>query len=345
VPAPKADFTVNFSGCVKDVAEFIGANAAQNGIAVNQWKWEFHDGTKGTGQHITYTYNTPGTYNEKLQSITADGCVGDTTKQVVVNPIPIVQVNSVTVCTGSDTTLSVQNPAAGATYTWYASATGGASIGTGPTLKITNVTVGADYYVQQTSTTGCSSERTKVSVVVQSAIPVPVVSVDSVASNLVRFKWNAVPGATGYQVSLDGGATWITPSSGPTGLTHTVAGLQPLQTVSIIVKALSGCVATMSPPVQQQVLPDGVFIPNSFTPNGDGLNDMFRVYGYKIATLKLVVFNQWGEKLFESSDQSRGWDGTYKGKVQPSGVYMYVCRMVLTDGPVMDRKGAINLIR
>jgi gliding motility-associated-like protein len=101
----------------------------------------------------------------------------------------------------------------------------------------------------------------------------------------------------------------------------------------------------MSPPVQQQVLPDGVFIPNSFTPNGDGLNDMFRVYGYKIATLKLVVFNQWGEKLFESSDQSRGWDGTYKGKVQPSGVYMYVCRMVLTDGTVMDKKGAINLIR
>ena len=50
--------------------------------------------------------------------------------------------------------------------------------------------------------------------------------------------------------------------------------------------------------------------------NGDGLNDVLRVYGYKIATLKLVVFNQWGEKLFETADQSRGWDGTYKGKQQ-----------------------------
>jgi trimeric autotransporter adhesin len=101
----------------------------------------------------------------------------------------------------------------------------------------------------------------------------------------------------------------------------------------------------LSAPVSQQVLPDGVFIPNSFTPNGDGLNDMLRVYGYKIKELKLMVFNQWGEKLFETSDQTRGWDGTFRGKTQPSGVYMYVCRMVLTDGSVLDKKGAINLIR
>ncbi|THU40431.1 T9SS type B sorting domain-containing protein [Niastella caeni] len=345
VPAPKADFTVNYSGCVKDIAEFVGAPNAQNGIAVNQWKWEFHDGSKANGQKVTYTYNTAGTFTEKLQSVTADGCVGDTTKQIVVNPVPIVKVNSVIVCTGADTTLQVENPAAGATYTWYASSTGGAAIGTGPTLSLTNITAGTDYYVQETSAAGCSSERTKVSIAVQTSILEPIVSVDSVAANLVRFKWTAVPGASGYEVSLDGGNNWTTPSSGSTGLTHTVAGLQPLQIVTIIVKALSGCTDSRSLPVSQQVLPDGIFIPNSFTPNGDGLNDVLRVYGYKIKEMKLVVFNQWGEKLFESADQSRGWDGSYKGKIQPSGVYMYVCRMILTDGTTMDKKGAINLIR
>lgn len=345
VPAPKADFTVNFSGCVKDVAEFVGQATAPNGIAVNSWKWNFHDGSKGTGQKVTYTYTAPGTYNEKLQSITADGCVGDTTKQVVVNPLPIVKVNSIAVCTGKDTTLKVENPDPAATYTWYASPNGGAVLGTGPTLTLTNVTAATDYYVQQTSAAHCSSEMTKVSVAVQSGILQPVVAVDSVSSNLVRFKWAAVPGATSYEVSIDGGNNWTVPSSGPTGLTHTVVGLQPLQTVTIIVKAHGACTQTVSPPVSQQVLPDGVFIPNSFTPNGDGLNDVLKVYGYKIAALKLVVFNQWGEQLFESSDQSRGWDGTYKGKQQPSGVYMYVCHLVLTDGTTVDKKGAINLIR
>jgi len=92
-------------------------------------------------------------------------------------------------------------------------------------------------------------------------------------------------------------------------------------------------------------LPDGIFIPNSFTPNGDGLNDVLRVYSYKIKELQFEIFNQWGEKLFETRDQSRGWDGTFKGKTQPTGVYMYVCRMVLTDGTVVDKRGAINLIR
>jgi gliding motility-associated-like protein len=254
-------------------------------------------------------------------------------------------VKSIVVCTGADTTLRVENPEAGATYTWYASPNGGTALGTGTTLTITNVVAGTDYYVQQTSAAGCTSDMTKVSVAVQSSILQPLVTVDSVAANLVRFKWDAVPGANSYEVSIDGGSNWTVPTSGSTGLTHTVAGLQPLQTVTIIVKANGACTESVSAPVSQQVLPDGVFIPNSFTPNGDGLNDVLRVYGYKIATLKLVVFNQWGEKLFETADQSRGWDGSYKGKQQPSGVYMYVCRMVLTDGTTLDKKGSINLIR
>lgn len=345
VPAPKSDFAVNFPGCVNGIAQFTGEATAQNGIAVNQWKWTFHDNSKGNGQQTSYTYNTPGTYNEELQSITADGCIGDTTKQVVVNPVPIVKVNPVSVCTGADTTLKIENPETGATYAWYATATGGAVLGTGSSLHITNITATTDYYVQQTSAAGCTSAITKVTITVQTTVQQPVVVVDSVAANLVRFKWNAVPGATGYQVSLDGGNNWQTPSSGSTGLTHTVAGLQPLQTVTLIVKAIGACASSLSVPVSQQVLPDGIFIPNSFTPNGDGLNDVLKVYSYKIREMQFAVFNQWGEKLFESRDQSRGWDGTYKGKMQPSGVYMYVCRMVLTDGTVVDKRGAINLIR
>jgi gliding motility-associated-like protein len=58
-----------------------------------------------------------------------------------------------------------------------------------------------------------------------------------------------------------------------------------------------------------------------------------------------MVYNQWGEKLYESRAQNKAWDGTYKGKVQPSGVYMYVCRIILHDGTVVNKKGSINLIR
>ena len=106
-----------------------------------------------------------------------------------------------------------------------------------------------------------------------------------------------------------------------------------------------GCEDMISDPVSGTTVPDGIFIPNAFTPNGDGLNDVLKVYSYLIKDMHFMVFNQWGEKIFESRNQSVAWDGTYRGKVQPSGVYMYVCRMTLKDGQVVTKKGAINLVR
>ena len=88
-----------------------------------------------------------------------------------------------------------------------------------------------------------------------------------------------------------------------------------------------------------------LFIPNAFTPNGDGLNDQLRVYGNGIQQIKFMVFNQWGQKLFETDSQSDGWDGTQNGKMQPSGVYMYVCEVTMNDGRKTIKKGSVNLIR
>jgi gliding motility-associated-like protein len=172
-----------------------------------------------------------------------------------------------------------------------------------------------------------------------------VVVVDSAGINLIRFRWNAVPGATSYEVSTNNGASWITPSSGSAGLTHTVTGLLPLQAVTIVVRAKGGCVDIDSQPVTGRTLSDEIFIPNTFTPNGDGLNDVLRVYALSIRDYHFMVFNQWGEKVFESKNQNTGWNGSHKGKVQPSGVYMYVCRFVMNDGSVVNKKGSVNLIR
>lgn len=58
-----------------------------------------------------------------------------------------------------------------------------------------------------------------------------------------------------------------------------------------------------------------------------------------------MIFNQWGEKVFETSNPQGTWDGTYKGKQQPAGVYIYVARIILTDGTSANQKGTLNLIR
>lgn len=90
---------------------------------------------------------------------------------------------------------------------------------------------------------------------------------------------------------------------------------------------------------------DNIFIPNSFSPNGDGHNDQFKAYGNNIKEMKMMIFNQWGQKIFETTNVNTGWDGSFGGKPQPSGVYMYTCRLVLDTGETIDKKGSINLVR
>jgi len=87
------------------------------------------------------------------------------------------------------------------------------------------------------------------------------------------------------------------------------------------------------------------FIPNSFTPNGDGKNDIFYVYGNTVAKLKLRVYNQWGQFIYESRSIQNGWDGTYRGELQPNGVYVYYVDIEFNDGTKTMKKGTITLLR
>ncbi len=76
-----------------------------------------------------------------------------------------------------------------------------------------------------------------------------------------------------------------------------------------------------------------IFVPNVFTPNGDGFNDVHYVYGSTIASVVVRYYNQFGQQIFETKDQRTGWDGTMGGRQQPVGVYIlgtacYCFRMV-----------------
>jgi gliding motility-associated-like protein len=213
-----------------------------------------------------------------------------------------------------------------------------------------NYTAGGTYNVNLriTALNGCTGDTTRSFTLATILAPVNVVW-DSIASgvNTVRFSWQSVAGAVSYQVSIDNGITFTTPSSGATGLEHIVTGLAPDRTINIIVRAVGtlNCQQSQGTAVGKTRFPDvGLFIPNAFTPNGDGRNDRFTVYGNYIKSVKLMIFNQWGEKLFEGNNL-QGWDGTYKGIKQPIGVYVYVAEVLFENGNRYHKKGSINLVR
>jgi large repetitive protein len=88
-----------------------------------------------------------------------------------------------------------------------------------------------------------------------------------------------------------------------------------------------------------------VFVPNVFSPNGDGKNDVLYVYGNYIDHIDMKIFNQWGQMIQTITSKNQGWDGKYKGKAQPVGVYAYTLHVVMTGGKTISMQGNITLLR
>ena len=84
--------------------------------------------------------------------------------------------------------------------------------------------------------------------------------------------------------------------------------------------------------------------PNAFSPNGDGVNDEWKVSYSSIISFECHIFDRYGHKMTSLSNPSQGWDGKYKGKTVPSGAYYYVIKAKGADGKVYDLAGDINIV-
>lgn len=97
--------------------------------------------------------------------------------------------------------------------------------------------------------------------------------------------------------------------------------------------------------IQEGANGENIGIPTAFSPNGDGSNDVLRVRGSGIKTLKLQVYNRWGEKVFEGSSLNDYWDGTYKGQPENPGVFTYILEYEFNSGTSDRINGNITLVK
>jgi gliding motility-associated-like protein len=92
--------------------------------------------------------------------------------------------------------------------------------------------------------------------------------------------------------------------------------------------------------------PSKFFMPTGFTPNGDGLNDILKpTVDGKLVNFRLSIFNRWGQKIFESIDINKGWDGKFSGTQTDSNVFVWVCSYQFEGQPSESKKGTFVLIR
>ncbi len=279
---------------------------------------------------LTVKYDTSGTFRVGIYAL--DSCGSSAySKLVTVVSVPVAKANNDSACLGTPMILT----ASGSTY--YRWSTGGRK----DTIKVSPARDTMYWVVDSNGT--CASRKDTVYVKVW---PLPQGKVYHDTTIFVGGSANisALP-PLGSQSYL-----W-SPDSALLCDTCPVTLASPNVTTAYFCKISTGkCSLTDSTLVTVKIKPiecGDVWVPDAFSPNGDGQNDIFYVKGNPacISQFNIIIYDRWGNKVFSSDNITDGWDGTYEGKPMNSGTYVYYVQVLTTTNQVIQKKGNISLVR
>lgn len=295
------------------------------------------------GTDSSYMVNPDSTVT--YQATAVDTCLDDTVTSTVTvtkgfGPLQIMAGQDTTICAGSQGRLYVRQQSGGTgtiSYDWQPGSHTGASTWY-QSDSINGTQASTTYTVTATDSCGVTATDS--------------MTVDLSTPNAAFF-WRSKVQETGSSIHFisesenaldyfwDFGYKDYSAVSEDTVLSYPVPGSYE---VTHVVNDQYGCMdtarreITIDPPFE-------VYVPNAFTPDGDGLNDVFRPEGDGMKTLHLQIFDRWGEMVFESKELEKGWDGTINGDPAPAGVYVYKCTVTGMNGEKKSVQGHLTLIR
>ncbi|MBN8695064.1 MAG: PKD domain-containing protein [Bacteroidetes bacterium] len=340
IPSPTAVFT-STSACPFVPVVFTEASTSAVGSVVS-WNWNFGDGSPiSTTQNPTHPYSVGGPYNVSLVVTSTNGCP-DTLNQIVnVYYQPNAGYNANGICVSDGTVFTDTSTVTGSTITSWNWNFGDASNSTiqNPTH---NYPSSGNYNVTLIVQSAQSCADTITQTIGVLAGPAAAFTVDDAIADVnqpVNFTDLSTNGAVSW--FWDFGDSSSDSTSTVQNPTH-VYSQGGFYDVCLIVTDTNGCTDTICRTEIVTMPPD---VPSGFSPNGDGQNDVFYVYGGPFRTLKFKIYNNWGEVIFESDSQSKGWDGKRDGVDQPVGVYVYTVEGVTEDGLEHKLSGDVTLLR
>jgi len=324
----------------KMVEVFYTGNASASAIYI----WDFGTGTivQGSGQGpYIIQYNSTGQEVVTL-NVTEHGCPSSRNDTLQVDSIPsALFVASDT--TGCDSLLvQFTNLSSGAsTYLWnFGDGTTDTTMNPSKTFAIGTYTI----KLIVTSSNGCKDSLTILEYINVYQSPVAQFSV-SPPANIPVFLKDALFQFSNTSLNA---SSYLWNFGDTTTSTETDPSHQYTETgdFTVILYAYNGtCVDSATLNFLMVDHNPSYFFPGGFTPNGDGINDVFSVLGFQIQSIHMSIFNRWGELIFQSTDIDHGWDGTYNGIPEEIGVYVYLVEIVYLTGEKAIAKGSITLIR
>lgn len=312
---------------------------------INSINWDFGDGGTSTDPNPSYQFTRPGTFPVSLNVATQAGCVSTFSDTIRVYRTPSPIINTLPEICVFDT-LNINGTLAFAdtsiTWTW---AIGNGTNLTGQQHRIsfnTPGTITANLTAANLlNCTGSTSTTIQVH-------PLPEIEVPE---NITVPSGGSAPLQLSYSPEVTSW-TW-TPATALscTNCAQPIANPQFNTIYTVAVVDQNGCRNTAEVPVTVICNTMNFFIPNTFSPNNDGMNDVFYPRGRGIERIaSMRVFNRWGQLMFEkrnfgANDPSMGWNGTFKGKPASGDTYVYVVELICENATIIPYKGNVTLIR
>jgi gliding motility-associated-like protein len=348
---------VNNNGCADTISKTLGVNPKPVNIL------SVHDAIVCEGSSLALTASGGATYqwspaiglntatsasvlaspindiSYKVVATTTKACSNsDSIHLKVIHPFTLSLPTQVSVCEGS----SIELKAAGAnSYQWI-----------GNMASLSNTTIAnptarpvatTTYTVVGKDAQGCFQDTATISVVVN---PLPSVDagpdLDLLAGTLGQLKATASNDVISWNWTP---ADYLSCTNCPSPETKPLRSL----TYSLTVQNAAGCVAIDTVSIHLLCSGSRIFIPNTFTPNGDGRNDRFRIKAEGIKQVKsLRIYNRWGEVVFERTnfsldDNNAAWNGKYNGQYVPAGTYVYFAELTCNE-ILFQQKGTITVV-
>lgn len=308
--------------------------------------WDFDDGTTSNVQNPTHNFTAPGQYIVTLNITTESNCSSSYSDTVLVyrTPQPIITGRD-TICVTIPETFNGSIAVADTLTEWLW------NFGNGQTANTQNHTItyntAGDYSIQLITSNllGCSDT------IVKSVHVIPPPTATPVQDPIT------IIGGAGADLLMDytGNITsWLwTPNTrlNCNNCPTPFASPQSTTTYELEIVDVYGCRNRSDITVNVICNNQNFFVPNTFSPNGDGQNDMFYPRGSGLFRIKsMLIFNRWGQVVYERkdfppNDASNGWNGTFKGQKASADVYIYTMEILCDNNTVIPVKGNVTLLR
>lgn len=350
---PTANFTAN-TVCIGSPTTFTDMSVAGSGN-LSVWGWDYGDGSPfGTGQNTTHTYTNDSTYNVTLIVQNSNGCLDTVILQAVTAPQPVVLFDAddyagcpVLCVNFQDQTTIASGSITG--WTWdFGDSTQSFTQNPNHCYSQTGL-----YTVSLTTTSNQGCIQTLVFPNMIEVYPVPHASftatpmLTTVSQTHVEFFDLSSGSPVSWFWDFGDGATLADTAITQNAFYDYSQEYGSNYDVYLLVTNQYGC--TDDTTIEVIVEPEFTFyIPNAFTPNADGINDVFFGTGIGIAKYEMWIFDRWGNLIFTCTDLNTTWDGTVQGKGGDlCQIDTYVWKVAITD--VFDKRhkyiGHVSLIR